>query len=191
MPKSSDLKMKRKAGTKPAYQQGDSKGDEIFHGRKPWDSILKNSRESIDKTSRDSQGTLAFNLAPGAGSLYRIDRDGNTLRAETGLTLPNGLGWSPDGAIMYLVETAKRVVYAYDFDEETGQIANRRNLITFPPDMPGSPDGLDVDADGNLGVAVWDGWCIQKYNPDSEPAAQFGTPFPRPASTSTAPHRAE
>ncbi len=135
-----------------------------------------------DHRGRFWVGTLAFNLAPGAGALYRVDPDGKSLCAQTGLTLPNGLGWSPDGTVMYLVETAERVVYAYDFDEETGQIANRRSLIAFPPDMPGSPDGLDVDADGNLWIAVWDGWCVQKYNPDGRLVAQFGTPFPRPTS---------
>ena len=135
-----------------------------------------------DRSGRFWVGTLAFNLAPGAGALYRIDSDGNSLRLETGLTLPNGLGWSPDGTVMYLVETAERVVFAYDFDEETGEIANRRNLITFPAGMPGSPDGLDVDADGNLWIAVWDGWRVQKYCPDGELVAQFGTPIPRPTS---------
>ena len=135
-----------------------------------------------DRRGRFWIGTLAFNLAPGAGSLYRVDLDGQTVRVETGLTLPNGLGWSPDGTTMYLIETAQKVVYAYDFNEETGQTANRRSLITFPTDTPGSPDGLDVDADGNLWIAVWDGWCIQKYTPDGKLAATFGTPFPRPTS---------
>ena len=135
-----------------------------------------------DRHGRFWVGTLAFNLAPGAGALYRVDPDGKSLCAQTGLTLPNGLGWSPDGTVMYLVETAERVVYAYDFDEETGEIANRRSLITFPPDMPGSPDGLDVDAEGHLWIAVWDGWCIQKYAPDGVLVGTFGTPFPRPTS---------
>ncbi|MGI9499540.1 MAG: SMP-30/gluconolactonase/LRE family protein [Geminicoccaceae bacterium] len=135
-----------------------------------------------DRLGRFWVGTLAFNLAPGAGSLYRVDPDGKAVQAETGLTLPNGLGWSPDGTVMYLIETADRVVYAYDFNEETGQIANRRNLITFPADMPGSPDGLDVDAAGNLWVAVWDGWCIQQYTPEGQLTAVLGMPFPRPTS---------
>jgi hypothetical protein len=62
MPKGSDLKMKRKAGTKPAYQHGNGKGDEIFHGRKPWNRVLKNSIISIDRVFRNSQPSITTKI---------------------------------------------------------------------------------------------------------------------------------
>ena len=101
---------------------------------------------------------------------------------ETGLTLPNGLGWSADNRTMYLVDTADRVVYAYDFDQKSGQIADRVELIKFDGNFVGSPDGMDVDEDGNLWIAMWDGWCVRKYSPAGELLAEFSVPFPRPTS---------
>lgn len=135
-----------------------------------------------DSKGRFWLGSLAFNLEKGAGSLYRIDVDGNSETMETGLTLPNGLGWSTDNRTMYLIDTADRVVYAYDFDEETGQISNRAELIKFDGTCIGSPDGMDVDASGNLWIAMWDGWCVRKYSSAGEFLSEFSVPFPRPTS---------
>ncbi len=136
----------------------------------------------LDASGNFWVGTLAFNLARGAGSLHRVGRDGSAAMAESGLTLPNGMGWSPDGRLMYLVDTADRTLFAYDFDAREGAIANRRALIRFPDDMPGSPDGLDVDPDGNIFVAMWDGWAVLKFAPDGSFVEAYGTPFPRPTS---------
>ena len=135
-----------------------------------------------DSVGRFWVGSLAFNLEKGAGSLYRIDVDGKSSVMETGLTLPNGLGWSTDNRTMYLIDTADRVVYAYDFDEENGQIGDRSELIKFDGNFIGSPDGMDVEDDGNLWIAMWDGWCVRKYSPAGELLAEFGVPFPRPTS---------
>ena len=135
-----------------------------------------------DNKGRFWVGSLAFNLESDAGSLYRIDADGNSKVMESGLTLPNGLGWSADNRTMYLIDTADRVVYAYDFDEDTGEIENRLELIKFDGTCIGSPDGMDVDDDGNLWIAMWDGWCVRKYSPDGKLLAELSVPFPRPTS---------
>ncbi len=135
-----------------------------------------------DASGRFWVGSLAFNLEEEAGSLYRIDADGTYRRMAGGFTLPNGLGWSPDNKTMYLIDTSPRIVYAYDFDLEAGTISNRRNVIEFTPDISGIPDGLDVDADGNLWIAMWDGWCIRKYSGSGEFLQEYGVPFPRPTS---------
>ena len=135
-----------------------------------------------DSKGRFWLGSLAFNLERGAGSLYRIDPDGTCQTVETRLTLPNGLGWSRDDQQMYLIDTADRVVYSYDFDIESGSISNRQILIQFDSDCLGSPDGMDVDAKGNLWIAMWDGWCVRKYAPDGTLLAVHTVPFPRPTS---------
>lgn len=135
-----------------------------------------------DSKGRFWIGSIAFNLEKGAGSLYRIDPDGDYQTVETNLTLPNGLGWSRDDKQMYLIDTAERVVYAYDFDANTGDITNRRVLIKFDEDCVGNPDGMDVDNEGNLWIAMWDGWSIRKYAPDGELLSIHTVPFPRPTS---------
>ena len=135
-----------------------------------------------DSQGRFWVGSLAFNLENGAGSLYRIEVDGSSRMMETGFTLPNGLGWSRDNRTMYLIDTADRVVYAYDFDEATGQISNRTDFIEFGMDCIGSPDGMDVDAEGNLWIAIWDGWSVRKYSPAGELLSEISVPFPRPTS---------
>lgn len=135
-----------------------------------------------DSKERFWIGSLAFNLERGAGSLYRIDEDGTTRTVETNLTLPNGMGWSRDFRTMYLIDTADRLVYAYDFDEAEGEISNRRTLIKIDENCVGSPDGMDVDDDGNLWIAMWDGWSIRKYSPDGVLLNEAAVPFPRPTS---------
>lgn len=135
-----------------------------------------------DSQGRFWVGSLAFNLEKGAGSLYRIDPDGTSKTMEANLTLPNGLGWSRDNQTMYLIDTADRVVYAYDFHEPNGDISNRRTMIKFGDDCIGSPDGMDVDDKGNLWIAMWDGWSVRKYAPDGNLLGQYAVPFPRPTS---------
>ena len=136
----------------------------------------------VDAKGRFWIGSLAFNLERGAGALYRVEPGGRSFMAESNLTLPNGLAWSNDNMEMYLIDTADRVVYAYDFDLETGNISNRRNLITFQEDIGGSPDGMDVDRDGNIWIAMWDGWSVRKYARDGALLAVHAVPFPRPTS---------
>ncbi len=82
-----------------------------------------------------------------------------------GLTIPNGIGWSPDGSTMYLVDSGPRVVHAFDFDGERGTFAGRRDLIAVAEHV-GAPDGLTVDAAGDLWVAIYGGGRVHRYSPD-------------------------
>ncbi|MGH2931464.1 MAG: SMP-30/gluconolactonase/LRE family protein [Gaiellaceae bacterium] len=131
---------------------------------------------ACDPQGRFWSGTKADR--PGGAALYRLDRAGETELMLDGLTISNGKGWSPDGATMYLVDTGPRVVHAFAFDGDTGTITDGRVLITVPEDV-GSPDGMTVDADGDLWVAIWGGGRVQRYSPKGElrqtltvPAAQ-------------------
>ena len=135
-----------------------------------------------DSKGRFWIGSTAFNFEIGAGSLYRVDEDGTTRTVETNLTLPNGMGWSCDNRTMYLIDTADRLVYAYDFDEAGGEISNRRTLVEMDENCVGSPDGMDVDDEGNLWIAMWDGWSLRKYSPDGVLLNEVAVPFPRPTS---------
>ena len=118
---------------------------------------------ACDPKGRFWAGTLADRA--GAAALYRLDRDGRTEQMLDGLTTSNGLDWSPDGRTMYLADSGPHVVHAFDFDADAGTIANGRVLIDLADEL-GTPDGLTVDADGDLWVAIWGAGRIRRYTAD-------------------------
>ncbi len=121
---------------------------------------------AADPQGRFWAGTLADDHHPGGGALYRLDHNGRTELVLDGLTISNGLGWSPDGGTMYLADSGPRVVHAFTFDGASGTITNGRQLITVPEDV-GAPDGLTVDAAGDLWVAIYGGGRVHRYSPDA------------------------
>lgn len=136
----------------------------------------------LDPAGRFWVGTMALTVKPGAGSLYRMDGPGDFATVETGLTLPNGLGWSPDGRHMYVTDTADCTIYRYRFDAASGAICDREPFIRFPADEPARPDGLATDAQGRLWVALWDGWRLACFAPDGRLEREVVLPVPRPTS---------
>jgi sugar lactone lactonase YvrE len=86
---------------------------------------------------------------------------------DTNLSGSNGIGWSPDNTVMYLADTFAQVIYAYDFDAESGGIDNRRVFAEIPPDA-GMPDGITVDSEGFIWNGHWGGWRITRYDPDGK-----------------------
>ena len=101
------------------------------------------------------------------GVLYRLERDGRVDPVLDGLTISNGIGWSPDGGTMYLADSGPRVIHAFDFDATAGTISAERVVVTVPEDV-GAPDGLTVDAEGDLWVAIWGGGRVHRYSPAGE-----------------------
>jgi sugar lactone lactonase YvrE len=120
---------------------------------------------ACDPQGRFWAGTLAHDHHAGGGALYRLDRDGQTEVVLEGLTISNGLGWSLDGATMYLADSGPRVVHAFAFDAERGAISGGRVLIEVPEEV-GAPDGLTVDAEGDLWVAIFGGGRVHRYASD-------------------------
>jgi sugar lactone lactonase YvrE len=118
---------------------------------------------ACDPQGRFWAGTLADDRRPGGGALYRLDRDGGTTLILDGLTISNGLGWSPDGGTMYLADSGTRVVHEFSFDGERGTISDGRALIDVPAEV-GAPDGLTVDADGDLWLAIYGGGRVHRYS---------------------------
>jgi sugar lactone lactonase YvrE len=96
--------------------------------------------------------------------LFRLDPDGGVQVMETGVTISNGLGWSPDDRTMYYSDSGHGVIYAYDFDPTTGDISNRRVLVAESPEGD-APDGLTVDSEGFIWCARWGGWKVVRYDP--------------------------
>jgi sugar lactone lactonase YvrE len=117
---------------------------------------------ACDPQGRFWAGTKAD--AVGGAALYRLDGSGHAEQMLDGLTISNGLGWSLDGATMYLADSGPRVIHAFTFDAGRGTITDGRVLIEVPEEV-GAPDGLTVDADGDLWVAIWGGGRVHRYSP--------------------------
>lgn len=114
------------------------------------------------------------------GKLYRYDPDGSLQIMETGLTISNGLGWSPDHRLFYLTDTLKQTIYVYDYDVNIGAIANRRVFIDLSHESF-FPDGLTIDSQGYLWSAMWNGWCVIRFDPAGQEVLRV--PMPVPCST--------
>ncbi len=133
---------------------------------------------ACDHHGRFWAGTMADDHHTGGGALYRLDRDGRIQQVMDGLTISNGLGWSPDGATMYLADSGPRVVRAYDVDGDSGALAGERTLVTLAVDL-GAPDGLTVDERGDLWVAVYGGGQVRHYSPDGVLRGVLSIPTPQ------------
>jgi sugar lactone lactonase YvrE len=120
---------------------------------------------ACDPQGRLWAGSVADDHHAGGGALYRLDRNGLTELILSGLTISNGLGWSQDGGTMYHADSGPRVIQSFSFDGERGTVSDPSVLIEMPEEV-GTPDGLTVDADGDLWVAVFGGGRVHRYSPD-------------------------
>lgn len=100
----------------------------------------------------------------GEAALYRLDTDGTVRSVLAGVTVSNGLAWGPDGASAYYVDSQTQRVDAFDYDPVAG-LTGRREVVRIP-ELLGTPDGLTVDADGYVWVALWGGGVVRRYAPD-------------------------
>ncbi len=105
-----------------------------------------------DPAGRFLAGAMAYDLTPGAGSLYRLDPD---------LTVTKLL----DGVTMYYIDSPTQGVDAFDYDPGTGRLANRRRIVDIPAAV-GLPDGMTIDAEGCLWVALYGGAAVHRYTPE-------------------------
>ena len=125
-------------------------------------------------------GTLDPTGQPGRGSLLRIDPGGACERVDTGFTVANGIGFAPDGRTLYFAESAGRTIFAYDVEPRGGAATRRRTFATWPEGV--KPDGLAVDEDGGVWVAIWDGWRVERWSADGKLLRTVRLPVPRPTS---------
>ncbi len=115
-----------------------------------------------DPAGRFWAGTMAYDETPGAGALYRLDPDGQASQMLDGVTISNGLAWSLDGETMYYIDTPTGRIDAFSFSPRTGEIRDRRSVVSIPAEL-GLPDGLTIDAEGGLWVALWGGGAVHRY----------------------------
>jgi sugar lactone lactonase YvrE len=117
-----------------------------------------------DPAGRFWAGTMSVMGTRGAAALYTLNTDHTISCKVEKVTCSNGLAWSPDHTTLYYIDTPTGVVMAYDYDLLSGNIANGRQVIQIPP-MEGSPDGMTIDTEGMLWIAMWNGWQITRWDP--------------------------
>ncbi|MFE9607468.1 SMP-30/gluconolactonase/LRE family protein [Streptomyces sp. NPDC006012] len=122
-------------------------------------------------------GTMRYDGAAGGGTLSRVTGAGAVRTVLPSVAVSNGTGWSPDGRLMYYVDTPTRRIDVFDFDGE--QVRGRRPLAEIE-EGAGFPDGLTVDADGAVWVALWDGAAVRRYTPDGALDRVLPLPTARP-----------
>ena len=109
-------------------------------------------------------GSMAYDQRTGAGALYRLAPDGSVTLAQAGVTISNGLAWSPDGSLAYYNDTPTGRIGVFDWSPETG-LTGLRTFVEIPA-ADGYPDGLTVDADGGVWVALYAGGAVHRYTPN-------------------------
>ena len=115
-----------------------------------------------DPAGRFWAGTMAYDVTPGAGALYRLDTDGRATLVVPGVTLSNGLAWSGDGRTMFYVDSPSQRIDAFTFDPATGSVADRRTVVEIPA-ADGTPDGLTIDEDDGLWVALAHDGTVRRF----------------------------
>ncbi|MEL5959936.1 SMP-30/gluconolactonase/LRE family protein [Streptomyces sp. CLV115] len=122
-------------------------------------------------------GSMRYDGAPDGGSLTRVAADGAVTAVLPVVACGNGIGWSPDGSLMYFIDTPTRRIDVFDFDGE--HAVNRRPFATVE-EGAGFPDGLTVDAEGAVWAALWDGAAVRRYTPDGALDRIVPVPVRRP-----------
>jgi sugar lactone lactonase YvrE len=132
---------------------------EVPHGRPG----MRCNDGACDPAGRFWIGTMALDRTPGAAALYRYDPDGALHTVLTGITLSNGLGWDPAGRLMYYIDSPTQRVDVLDYDPGSGTIRNRRPFVAVP-EADGLPDGLAVDDEGGVWVALYGGGEVRRFD---------------------------
>jgi sugar lactone lactonase YvrE len=134
---------------------------------------------ACDSRGRLWAGSNHLEFEPGVGKLHRWDGSSPSVVQAEGLTLPNGLGWSPDETSMYLVDSMPNQVLSAPYDADDGVVGAFTVLCEVEP---GLPDGLAVDLDGNIWVAAWSGGEVHRFSAAGELTGVVPMPVSQPTS---------
>lgn len=137
-----------------------------------------------DRQGRFLAGTMLMNMAAGArtGCVYSYQKDSGLTRLLDGFITPNGMAFSPDGRTMYLSDShpSVQMVWAYDYDTQTGTPSNRRVFVDMNP-LPGRPDGAAVDTDGCYWICGNDAGLVHRFTPQGKLDRSLAVPVKKPA----------
>ncbi|WP_369250394.1 SMP-30/gluconolactonase/LRE family protein [Streptomyces sp. R41] len=133
---------------------------------------------TADPSGRFWAGSMAYGADEGAGALYRVDHDGTVVRVLDGITVPNGPAFTADGRTMYLADSARGIIRRYSVDPVTARLGAPEAFVTVDE---GSPDGMVVDVEGAVWVAVWGTGEVRRYLPDGRLDRTLKLPASQPA----------
>lgn len=140
---------------------------------------VRGNDAGIDPSGRLWAGTMRYDQAADEGWLARVSGDGSAKVMVAKVNTSNGVGWSPDGRLMYYIDTPTRRIDVFDFDDASGDVSNRRTLCMVGG-TDGWPDGLCVDASGCVWVALWGGHAVRRYTPSGELDREITVPVDQP-----------
>jgi sugar lactone lactonase YvrE len=159
---------------------GSLRGDEFASLATVLDRSERMNDAKCDPAGRFWAGSTAQDFSAGRGRLHVLEPGGEHRVAVTGLTLPNGLDWSLDGKIFYLADSLAHEIIAWDYDVTDGTLTDRRTFASFTGE--GIPDGLTIDTDGCLWVAVWGGHRVVRLDPGGRVVRIVDLPVAQPSS---------
>jgi sugar lactone lactonase YvrE len=133
---------------------------------------------NVDRRGRFFAGSMLYTEEAGGGRLYRLDADLSVNVVLSPVSVSNGIDWSPDGRAVYYVDSRAHTIARYDFDEDTAAWSNPTTFVRLH-EGEGFPDGLTVDSDGCVWLAVWDGAEVRRYSPDGRVDRVLKVPAPR------------
>ncbi len=136
---------------------------------------------ACDPQGRLWVGTMGLDEAPGRGTLYRYDERGLVPMVKP-VSISNGLDWTGDGTRMIYADTPTRRLDTFAFAATDGTLSDRRTLVELAEGCAGYPDGLTIDAEDHIWVALWDGWAVHRYRPDGTLDRVVELPVARPTS---------
>jgi sugar lactone lactonase YvrE len=128
------------------------------------DPAVRMNEGGCDPHGRFYCGSMAYDKRPGAAALYRLDPDGSVSVVLHAVTISNGLDFSPDGSTAYYVDTPTGRIDRFDYDP-AGNLGGRRPFVELPAGA-GHPDGLTVDAESGVWVALNGGGAVRRYSAD-------------------------
>jgi sugar lactone lactonase YvrE len=128
------------------------------------DTNVRMNEGGCDPDGRFYCGSMAYDQQPGAGALYRLDPDGSVQVVLENVTISNGLEWSPDGSRAYYNDSPTQRIDVFDYEAESG-LSGRRPFAEVPAEA-GLPDGLTVDEEGGIWVALYGGGSVRRYTPE-------------------------
>ncbi|MFJ6658948.1 SMP-30/gluconolactonase/LRE family protein [Streptomyces sp. NPDC091377] len=135
-------------------------------GPEQWtDPTIRMNDGACDPSGAFYCGSMAYDARPGAARVHRLAPDGTTSVAHTGVTVSNGLVWAADGTFAYYTDTATGTVSRVTADPESGRFTDVAPWVSVDP-ATGAPDGIALDAEGGVWVALWGGSAVHRYTPD-------------------------
>ncbi len=128
------------------------------------DNNVRFNDGKCDPSGRFWLGSLALDSRRRGAALYRMDADASVREMLDSVSISNGIVWTADKKTMYYNDTPTMTVQAFDYDDQTGSISNRRVAIKIPRGS-GAPDGMTIDSEDKLWIALWGGSCVARFDP--------------------------